>query len=97
MKKATLAVSRIMIFHKSIPSPNPEEESLIDKHIGDLVDLSLCSKTIGQGDIFDMALRAIRQVHVSRSVSEVSGTVRKLQIRMGTLLDRGVCAILCNL
>jgi hypothetical protein len=82
-EKATLAFSRIMIFHKAIPNPSQEEESLIDKHIRDLVDLSLCvsssstssSKTKGHGDIFDMALRAIRQVHVRRAVSEMSGAV----------------------
>lgn len=85
-EKAALAFSRIMIFHKSIPTPSPEEESLINKHIRDLVDLALCvsssstskssssSKTKGHGDIFDMALRAIRQVHVRRTVSEMSVT-----------------------
>jgi tetratricopeptide (TPR) repeat protein len=85
-EKATLTFSRIMIFHKSIPTPSPEEESLIDKHIRDLVDLALCvsssstskssssSKTKGHRDIFDMALRAIRQVHVRRKVSEMSVT-----------------------
>lgn len=86
-EKATLAFSRIMILHKAIPNPSQVEESLIDKHIRDLMDLSLCvsssstskssssSKTKGNGDIFEMALRAIRQVYVRRAVSEMSGAV----------------------
>jgi len=86
-EKATLAFSRIMIFHKAIPNPSQVEESLIDKHIRDLMDLSFCvsssstskssssSKTKGHGDIFEMALRAIRQVYVRRAVSEMSGAV----------------------
>lgn len=40
-ERATLTFSRIMAFHKTLPHPSQEEESLIDKKIRDLVKLSL--------------------------------------------------------
>jgi hypothetical protein len=39
-EKATLAYCRIMIYHKALPCPSCEEESMIDKLIRELVDLS---------------------------------------------------------
>jgi hypothetical protein len=98
-EKATLAFSRIMIFHRTMPGPCHQEESLIDQLIRDLVELSfdfsspvlgsaqhglsaangLLSSTSstakGNWGIFDLALRAIRLVHVRRAISKVSGAV----------------------
>ncbi|KAL3802897.1 hypothetical protein ACHAW5_006192 [Stephanodiscus triporus] len=98
-EKATLAFSRIMIFHRTMPCPSHQEESLIDKLMKDLVELSLdfavpvfgsakhslaaaniqlsstSSKAKNNGEIFDLALRAIRLVHVRRATSKVSGAV----------------------
>jgi len=39
-EQATLAFSRIMIFHKTLPSPTEEEEAFIDSKIRELVDLA---------------------------------------------------------
>ena len=98
-EKATLAFSRIMIFHRTMPCPSHQEEYLIDQLIRDLVEISLdCSSPVlgsaqhglaaanihlsstvgsakGNGGIFDLALRAIRLVHVRRALSRVSGAV----------------------
>jgi len=89
-----LAFSRIMIFHKSLPRPSKEEESLIDQRMRDLVELAVKFTdasssdfgsaqhqlaTIGSGmansndKIFDLALQAIRLVHVRRTIAKVSG------------------------
>ena len=89
---ATLEFSRIMIFHKTMPCPSQEEESLIDNKMQDLVELSdfgsaqhvltaanqLASSVNGKSKsnekIFDLALQAIRLVHVRRTISKVSDT-----------------------
>lgn len=76
-EKATLAFSRIMIFHKEMPRPSAQEESLIDHHVNELLlSVNIQSTPKGNGEIFDLALRAIRLVHVRRAISKaVSGEV----------------------
>ena len=88
-----------MIFHRTMPCPSHQEESLIDQLIRDLVEISLdlsspvlgsaqhglaaanihLSSTSGtakgNGGIFDLALRAIRLVHVRRAISKVGETI----------------------
>ncbi len=39
-EQATLAFSRIMVFHKTLPCPTKEEEAFIDAKIGELVELA---------------------------------------------------------
>jgi hypothetical protein len=72
-----------MTLHKTIPSPSLEEESIIDRKIRDLVDLSLDvihnhsssigNKTKGHNEVFSLALHAIRLVYVRRVISKASG------------------------
>ncbi|KAL7544103.1 hypothetical protein ACHAXR_013581 [Thalassiosira sp. AJA248-18] len=84
-EKATLAFSRIMIFHKAMPCPSPEEESLIDQRMRELVELSLKFATVSSSEffggnassndkIFNLTLEAIRLVHVRRAISKITGT-----------------------
>jgi hypothetical protein len=82
-EKATLSFSRIMTYNKTLPSPSLEEESVIDQKIRDLVELSLDitqnqftsggSKVKGNSEVFNLALHAVRLVHVRRIVSKASG------------------------
>ena len=80
-EKATLAFSRIMLFHNTLPRPSSEEESLIDMKMKDLVEFVDWKLAVSSSDsknasdkIFDLALDAIRRVHLRRTISKVSGT-----------------------
>jgi len=63
-EKATLAFSRIMIFHKTMPCPSAEEESLIDQKTRELVELSLKFTAVSSSDFGSAhhALTAASQV-----------------------------------
>lgn len=47
---ATLAFSRIMIFHRTLPSPSSEEESLIDNKMKELIDLAIKVTSVTTAD-----------------------------------------------
>ena len=75
-EKATLAFSRIMLFHNTLPHPSSEEESLIDTKMRSAAQLAVSSSDSKKDSdkIFDLALDAIRRVHLRRTISKVSGT-----------------------
>lgn len=79
-----MAFSRIMTFHKTLPSPSLEEESVIDRWVTDLVEQALgitqnqyssVGSKNGNSEVFNLALHAIRLVHVRRIMSRASGAV----------------------
>ncbi|KAL9185785.1 hypothetical protein ACHAXT_003562 [Thalassiosira profunda] len=88
-EKATLAFSRIQIYHRTAPAPSPEDESLIDKKTRELIELATkFASASGSASIqhavaatsvdskektFDLTLQTIRVVHARRAVAKVSG------------------------
>jgi len=66
-EKATLAFSRIMIFHKTMPCPSAEEESLIDQKMRELVEQSLKFTTVSSSD-FGSAQHAVTAANLISSV-----------------------------
>ena len=69
-EKVTLAFSRIMIFHKTMPRPSPEEESLIDKKMRELVELSLKFTAVSSSD-FGSAQHAVTNDSKAKSNDKI--------------------------
>eukprot|EP01082_Thalassiosira_pseudonana_P006929 g15028.t1 g15028 contig21:392906-399472(-) len=81
-EKATLAFSRIRVYHKSLSGPAPDEEALIDRLLREMVDLSMkftspdassAQHAIAIQDIFVLTMDAIRMTHVRRRISKMTG------------------------